>query len=331
MSLMRRLLGYLRPYWVQTIAGLILTIMLTGLSLVPPMLMRHLLDDAILKNNKALLSWLALALLCVYLLSTVLRMVRQYLMAWLGQHVLYDLRARLYEHLATLDIGFFESRRTGQIMSRITSDVAALEHFIVGSIPQMVIDIVTLIGIAIVLFQTDVQLALIALLPTPFLIGLTMRYRQLAIVVYRRLRRVIGDLHSFLVETLSAVKVVQCFNQEEREVKRFHKRCKRLVNTNLEAAKLSTLFFPTIGFISTIGLVLVWWIGGNEVLSGRITIGVLTMFTMYLRQFYTPVQNLTKLNDIWQRTAAAAERVFEILDIKPEVNAPPDAIKPEDV
>ncbi|MCS7252550.1 MAG: ABC transporter ATP-binding protein [Armatimonadota bacterium] len=327
MSLIGRLISFLRPYVWQTILGLALTIILTWLSLVPPMLMRTLIDDAIMKHNRVLLLWLTVTLLCVYLISTVLGMVKSYLMAWLGQRVLYDLRTRLYEHVANLDIGFFEARRSGQIMSRITGDVTALEHFIVHNVPQMLIDIITLIGIAIVLFETNVYLAFIALLPAPLLAILTIYYRELAIVVYRRLWNVIAEMHSFLIETLSGVKVIQCFNQEEREVRRFKGRCDKIVRSNLDAAKLSTLFFPMMGFISTLGLMLVWWFGGNQVLEGKLTIGVLTMFTMYLRQFYVPVQNLTYLNDVWQRTAAAAERVFEILDTKPEVEQPPQPIK----
>lgn len=327
MSLIWRLMSFVRPYAWQAILGLILAITLTWLSLVPPMLMRTLIDDAIMKHNRTLLLWLTIALLGVYLASTLLSMLKNYLMAWLGQKVLYDLRTRLYEHVANLDMAFFETRRSGQIMSRITGDVTALEQFIVHNVPHMLIDLITLIGIAIVLFRTNVHLALIALLPAPLLAILTVYYRQLAIVVYRRLWNVIAEMHSFLIETLSGIKVVQCFNQEEREANRFRGRCGKIVRSNLDAAKLSTLFFPTMGFVSTVGLMLVWWIGGNQVLEGQITIGVLTMFTMYLRQFYVPVQNLTYLNDVWQRTAAAAERVFEILDAKPEIEQPPQPIK----
>ncbi|MFA4029066.1 MAG: hypothetical protein GDYSWBUE_001664 [Candidatus Fervidibacterota bacterium] len=327
MSLIGRLISFLRPYAWQAILGLTLAVTLTWLSLVPPMLMRILIDDAIMKHNRVLLLWLTIALLGVYLASTLLSMVRNYLMAWLGQRVLYDLRTRLYEHVANLDMSFFEARRSGQIMSRITGDVTALEQFIVHNVPSILIDLITLVGIAIVLFRTNVHLALIALLPAPLLAILTVYYRELAIVVYRRLWNVIAEMHSFLIETLSGIKVIQCFNQEEREVKRFRGRCERIVRSNLDAARLSTLFFPTMGFISTFGLMLVWWIGGNQVLDGQITIGVLTMFTMYLRQFYVPVQNLTYLNDVWQRTAAAAERVFEILDTKPEIEQPSQPIK----
>lgn len=327
MSLIWRLMGFVRPYAWQAILGLVLAITLTWLSLVPPMLMRTLIDEAIMKHNRALLLWLTVALLGVYLASTLLGMLKNYLMAWLGQKVLYDLRTRLYEHVTNLDMAFFETRRSGQIMSRITGDVTALEQFIVHNVPQMLIDLITLVGIAIVLFRTNVHLALIALLPAPLLAILTAYYRQLAIVVYRRLWNVIAEMHSFLIETLSGVKVVQCFNQEEREAKRFRERCGKIVRSNLGAAKLSTLFFPTMGFVSTVGLMLVWWIGGNQVLEGQITIGVLTMFTMYLRQFYVPVQNLTYLNDVWQRTAAAAERVFEILDTKPEIEQPLQPIR----
>lgn len=327
MPLIIRLLGYLRPYIWQAIFGLVLTIVLTWLSLVPPMLMRTLIDEAIMKHDRHLLLWLTLALLGVYLASTLLSMVKSYLMAYLGQRVLYDLRTCLYEHVANLDMGFFEARRSGQIMSRITGDVTALEDFVVHRVPHILIDIITLVGIAVVLFRTNVHLAIIALVPAPLLVILTVYYRRFAIVVYRRLWNVIAEMHSLLIETLSGIKVIKCFNQEEQEVGRFKGRCERIVKSNLDAAKLSTLFFPTMGFISTFGLMLVWWFGGNQVLDKKITIGVLTMFTMYLRQFYAPVQNLTYLNDIWQRTAAAAERVFEILDTKPEVEQPSHPIK----
>lgn len=277
MPFVRRLSEFVRPYIWQMVFGFILTVTLTWLSLVPPMLMRRLIDEAIMERDRKLLLMLTLALLGVYIVSTLIGMVKNYLMTWLGQKVLYDLRTRLYEHVATLDIGFFESRRSGQIMSRITGDVAALEQFIVHSVPQMLIDLITLIGIAIVLFKTNIQLALIALFPAPLLIIMTVRYRQLAIVVYRRLWNVIAEMHSFLFETLSGIKVVQCFNQEAREIERFKGRCNKIVSSYLDAAKLSTLFFPTMGFISTLGLMLVWWFGGNQVLEGQLTIGTLAV------------------------------------------------------
>lgn len=330
-SLWRRLFRYLRPYWHWAILSLILTLLVTGLSLFPPKLMQLLLDKAIPQKNLKLLWQLSALLLGVYLVNTVIGFARTYLMSWLGQKVLYDMRSELYQHLQRLSLSFYDTHRTGQLMSRITGDVGMLEGFLIHSVPQFFVDLLTLFGIGFVLFQTNWKLALIALAPTPILFVMTVKYKDFVLPVYRRLRYAWGDLTSFLSDTLGGIRVVKVFNQEEHEVLRFRVKNERILRGSLQGVLIWSTFFPTMGLISTISLVAVWFVGGKQVMEGTLSLGVLTMFTLYLQRFYMPVQNLAQLNDVIQRTKASAERVFEILDTQPDIQNAPDAIVPEKI
>ncbi len=330
-SLWGRLFHYLRPYWHWAVLSLLLTLLVTGLSLMPPKLMQLLLDEAIPRKNMKLLWQLSALLLGVYLVNTVISFARTYLMSWLGQKVLYDMRSELYQHLQRLSLSFYDTHRTGQLMSRITGDVGMLEGFLIHSIPQFFVDLLTLFGIGFVLFQTNWKLALISLAPTPFLFFMTVKYKDFILPVYRRLRYAWGDLTSFLSDTLGGIRVVKVFNQEEHEVKRFRIKNERILKGSLQGVLIWSIFFPTMGLISTISLVAVWFIGGKQVMEGTLSLGVLTMFTLYLQRFYMPVQNLAQLNDVIQRTKASAERVFEILDTQPDIQNAPEAIVPEEI
>lgn len=330
-SMWRRLFRYLRPYWHWALLSLVLTLVVTGLGLLPPKLMQLLLDKAIPHKNLTLLWRLCGLLLGVYLLNTLFSFARTYLMSWLGQRVLYDMRSELYQHLQRLSLSFYDNHRTGQLMSRITGDVGMLEGFLIHSIPQFFVDLLTLFGIGFVLFQTDPKLALIALAPTPLLFLMTVKYKDFVLPVYRRLRYVWGDLTSFLSDTLGGIRVVKVFNQEEYEVHRFRHKNLRILQTSLQGVLIWSAFFPTMGLVSTISLVAVWLVGGKEVMDGTLSLGVLTMFTLYLQRFYLPVQNLAQLNDVIQRTKASAERVFEILDTQPDITNAPNAIVPKTV
>jgi ABC-type bacteriocin/lantibiotic exporter with double-glycine peptidase domain len=177
----------------------VLTLVVTGLGLLPPKLMQLLLDKAIPHKDFSLLWRLCGLLLGVYLVNTLFSFARTYLMSWLGQRVLYDMRSELYQHLQRLSLSFYDNHRTGQLMSRITGDVGMLEGFLIHSIPQFFVDLLTLFGIGFVLFQTDPKLALIALAPTPLLFLMTVKYKDFVLPVYRRLRYVWGDLTSFFV------------------------------------------------------------------------------------------------------------------------------------
>ncbi len=330
-SLWGRLFRYLRPYWYWALLSLVLTLLVTGLSLLPPKLMQLLLDKAIPQKNMSLLWHLCGLLLGVYLITAVISFIRTYLMSWLGQKVLYDMRSELYHHLQRLSLSFYDHHRTGQLMSRITGDVGMLEGFLIHSIPQFFVDLLTLFGIGFVLFQTDTKLALIALAPSPLLFVMTVKYKDFVLPVYRRLRYAWGDLTSFLSDTLGGIRVVKVFNQEEHEVHRFRLKNQRILQTSLQSVLIWSTFFPTMGLVSTISLVAVWFVGGKAVMEGTLSLGVLTMFTLYLQRFYMPVQNLAHLNDVIQRTKASAERVFEILDTQPDITNAPDAVVPETV
>ncbi|MCS7224084.1 MAG: ABC transporter ATP-binding protein/permease [Armatimonadetes bacterium] len=327
----RRLFSYLRPEWHWAITSMILTLAMTYISLLPPTLMQKVLDEAIPKKSVDLLVKLSMALLAIYLLSTLLSVLRTYLMSWLGQKILARMRMDLYAHLQRLSLSFYDSHRTGQLMSRITGDVGTMESFIVHSVQQLIVDLLTVGVIGYFLFRTDVPLALIGLAPAPIMFLMSIKYKDLVLPIYRRLRYAWGDLSSFLSDTLAGVRVVKVFNQEGQEVDRFWKKNKRIFDTNMRHVFLWSAFFPGMGLLGSISLVAIWLIGGRQVMEGTLSLGVLTMITLYLQRFYGPVHNLAHFNDIVQSTKASAERVFEILDTVPDVANSPDAVKPNKV
>ncbi len=326
-SMWRRLFAYLRPDWHWAVFSLALTLTMTYISLLPPTLLKRVLDEAIPKKSWQLLTHLSLALLAIYILSTLLSVIRTFLMSWLGQKVLARMRMDLYQHLQRLSLTFYDTHRTGQLMSRITGDVGTMESFIVHSIQQLIVDLLTLIVIGYFLITANLKLALIGLAPAPIMFLMSVKYKDFVLPIYRRLRYAWGDLSSFLSDTLGGIRLVKVFNQENYEVDRFWKKNKRIFDTNMRHVFVWSAFFPGMGLLGSVSLVAIWLIGGREVLQGMLSLGVLTMVTLYLQRFYGPVQNLAHFNDIVQSTKASAERVFEILDTQPDVANAPDAVK----
>ena len=348
-KLLFRLLSYAKPHWKLITFSLLLMVAATTIGLGQPLLMSVLIDDvlnvgapsstdvevrfdllALLPVAKddpvAALAWLVGLLILMNLAVSVLAALRGYIMARIGQRVTYGLRNEVYTHLHALSLSYYNKNETGRIMASVTQDVGRLQDFISDGLQEAIRDVLTLVIICIILFGLNPGLAALVLLPTPLLVWATLRFGRKLHAIYRPLWRRWASLSALLADTIPGVRVVKAFAQERREVGKFKGRSLDLLRGELRVAWMRSLFGPVMTFVTAIGTIIIWWVGGRDILSGELTLGAFVAFTMYMYRFYGPVESLCRLNHRFQRAATSAERVFDVLDTHPEVIDQPGAM-----
>ena len=313
-----RLFSYLRPYIPFAVVGLTLTVSLTAVNLVPPLLVRKLIDNVIPRKDLALFAMIIVAWGSVQLGSALLSVFRSYVMQWLGTKVLFDLRVELYDHLQLLRLSYYNRHQTGQIMQRVTGDLQRLQYFIAEGFQDVLVNVVTMVLIAGILLYLNWQLFLVVLAPIPVIALSTWVFGRRVHQLYHRLWRRWAGLSAILADTIPGVRVVKSFAQEERESQRFSNFSADLFDQEMKVVKLGSAFFPFLGLMTGLGSLLIFSIGGYMVIEGATTLGTLIAFTSYMWQFYQPVQRFGELNHRFQHCVTSAERVFEILDSDPE-------------
>ena len=267
-----------------------------------------------------------LIIIGVYVLNTLLGTARTYMMRWLGNKVILDLRTSAYEHLQRLSLSFFNKKETGRLMSRISYDTGRLQEFIVRGIQEFMMDILMLSGMCVVLFVTNWRLAALTLIPIPIMIVGSVIFGKKVHLVYHKVWRRMAGISAILADTIPGVRVVKAFASEDREIDRFKEKNEEFFKFSMQEAKLSTIYYPIMGFAMFSGGVIIRWFGGRDIIGGDMTLGELMLFMGYTMRFYGPIRSLTRLNHMLQSAASAAERVFEILDAQPEVDDKEDAV-----
>lgn len=333
-TLLARLFGYLKPYWYVVIISFLLSLAVTGLNNLVPTYITKLLTDEVFapvtpttpNQRLFLLSVFVISLIGMHFLSTGLGTVRTYIMSWLGNKIIFDLRTSVYQYLQRLSLSFYNKKDTGRLMSRISYDTGNLQQFIVSGIQDFSMDILLLLGMCIILFITNWRLAAFTLIPIPTIIVGSIIFGRKMHMVYHKVWRRMANISAILADTIPGVRVVKTFVAEDRESDRFSRTSEEYFSSNMTAAKLSTIYFPIMGFATFAGGIIIRWFGGRGIINGEMTLGDLMLFMGYMWQFYGPVQGLTRLNQMLQSAAAAAERVFEILDAQPEIDDKKDAI-----
>ncbi len=319
MKPIKRLLVYLRPYWRGLAVTSFLILTTTLLGLLPPLFSRSIIDNVIGQKQLQLLPQLLAGLVVVYLLVAVTDMGDQYLRHTIGEKILYDLRVRLYDHLQRLSLSFFERTSTGELMSRVSNDVNALEQFMTHGTILAGVAVVRLFGATIVLLFLDWRLALLALLPVPIIAGGLRWFNRRTRPIYRRVRDRLGDVNTRLQDNLAGIRVIQAFGQELAELDRFKAASAAYMKERIASIKMWSTVFPGLGFFVDIGGVLVLGAGAYMAVLGQITLGTLVAFTAYMLSFYEPIRRLTDIDNIIQQAVAAAERIFELLDVTPDI------------
>jgi len=320
------LLGYLRPHLPYAVLGMVLSLAVTGLGLIPPYLMRTLVDVVISQRNFALLPVVTLTLVSIYAANTLISVGQSYTMSYLAQKIVFNMRSQVYEHLQRLSMGFYDRISSGRVLSRVTDDVGRVNWFLVWGIPNLIINSLQIIGIGMILFTLNLGLATFALLPVPMIVIGIPLFRKKARRIYHKLWRRWADMSSLLVDTIPGAIVVKAHTQEKSEVRRLTERMMMVVKSNLETTRLNLSFFPLLGFTASVGSAVVWYIGGGQVLNETLTLGTLMMFVSYMWMFYGPIQSLTNLVQPLQEALTSGERVLEIIELQPDIKDAEDAV-----
>ncbi|HEV3315563.1 MAG TPA: ABC transporter ATP-binding protein [Candidatus Angelobacter sp.] len=342
--LMRRLIGYLRPYKWQVVVALVAIILKAAADVMGPFLTKVAIDKYLTASSASsrgfLDSWLSadartgigqLALLYVgaLLISFVLEFLQNYLMQWTGQKVMFDLRKQIFRHLQHMHIGFFDKNPVGRLVTRVTSDVDALNEMFTAGVVAIFEDIFVLAGIIIIMLRMKWWLALIAFAVLPVIFWATMIFRRVVRDSYRRVRVAVARINSFLQEHVTGIVVLQLFNREKRAYKSFEKVNSQNMDAWKDAILAHAFYYPVVEILSTIAIASVFWFGGLRVIWGTVTLGILVAFMQYAQRFFRPIMDLSDKYNILQSAMASAERVFKLLDTPAEIVSPAHPAKAE--
>jgi ABC-type multidrug transport system fused ATPase/permease subunit len=331
MRVLRRLFLFLAPYWRTLLLSGVLLLGRASLQLVPPLLQRAVVDEVVGQRDLARLGGFVAALAGAYGLGQLINALDLYMRHALGERFILDLRVRLYAYLQRLSLSFFERTSTGELMSRVTNDVNALEQFVTHGSALTAVDLLRLVGAAAVLFALEWRLALLVFLPVPVL-AVALRYFNTRIrPIYRRVRDRLGDINARLQDSLSGIRVIQAFGQEERELERFAVESENYYRARVEGIRYWSTFFPAMGFVAALGTVIVLGVGAGMVVRDEMSLGTLVAFVAYVTSFYEPINRLTEIDNVFQQAIAAGERTFELLDATSEIEDAPDAVDLPDV
>jgi ATP-binding cassette subfamily B protein len=322
---LRALLELLKPYRLRAVGMLIALLLGTAASLAPPLLAKLAIERGIERHDTKALVLVVIAFLCSALLVWVMTYVQTYLVGWVGQRTLADLRIRIFTHLQSQPIGFYESRPAGVLISRMTNDVEALESLVTDSVVTLFQAGLTLIGAIAVLLYLDLKLALLTFCIVPFVAGLSIWFRLVSAGAFRRTRETIGSLTAYLQETLSGIRVVRSFGQEPLHEARFAELNEDNQEANMVTVRLNASYFPAVEMLSGIALALIVLYGGYQAIDGHLTVGTIVAFVATLAFLFEPIQQLSQLYTTYQSGMAALEKIFLLLDTKPELTDRPDA------
>jgi ABC-type multidrug transport system fused ATPase/permease subunit len=316
---LRGLLELLRPYRSRVVAMFLALALATGASLAPAPLAKLAIDQGISRHDTTTLDLVVAAFLLSALLLWAASSLQTYLVGWVGQRALQDLRVRVFGHLQTLSIGFHSRRRAGVLVSRLTNDVQALDQLVSDGVVTLFQSTLTLIGTVAILVWLDLRLALVTFLVLPLLLAASLAYRIASTEAYRVTREKIAWITSYLQETLSGVRVVRAFGQEPRHRRRFAQLNDDNRSANMRTVRLNAAYFPSVELMSALATVGILVYGGYQAIAGDVTIGVLVAFVAALNNFFDPIQQLSQLYTTYQSGMAALDKIFELLDESPDV------------
>jgi ABC-type multidrug transport system fused ATPase/permease subunit len=324
---LKGLLQLLRPYRRRSAAMLVALLIGTAATLTPPLLAKVAIDQGISKHDTKTLVLVVIAFLFSALLVWAMTYIQTYLVGWVGQRALADLRIRIFTHLQSLPIGFYESRPAGVLISRMTNDVEALDSLVTDSVVTLFQSGLTLLGTIVILITLDVKLALIAFLVFPLLAGGSLWFRLASAGAFRRTRETIGAITAYLQETLSGIRVVRSFGQEPFHEQAFAELNEENREANMATVKLNAAYFPAVEMLSGVAIAGIVLYGGYQAIEGTITVGTIVAFIAALANLFDPIQQLSQLYTTYQSGMAALEKIFQLLDVRPDLKDRSDAIE----
>jgi len=324
---LRGVLVLLRPYRARVVGMFAALLVATGATLAPPPLAKLAIDDGITPGDETVLYWTVAAFLVSALLLWGATWIQTYLVGWVGQRALQDLRIDVFGHLQRLSIGFYSRRQSGVLISRLTNDVEALNQLVTDGVVTLFQATLTVLGTIAILFWLDAELAAITMLAVPLLLLGSLGFRIASADAYRITREKIAFITAYLQETLSGVRVVRAFGREARHLARFGELNDDNRAANMKTVNLNAAYFPAVELLSAIVTVAILLYGGYQAIDGAVTVGVLVAFVTALNNFFDPIQQLSQLYTTYQAGMAALDKIFELLDEQPELVDAPDAVE----
>ncbi len=334
--LMRRLLAYMKPYRWSVVIALGMVAIVTPLELAPPWFFQHAIDAYFVPAlNKALpegaawrgIGWLSLIFLLVLAADFLVQYLQIRIMQRVGQKTMYDMRKGIFAHLQRLPMSYFDRNPVGRLVTRVTTDVDALNDLFAAGVVTMINDFFLLAVLAALLIAKDWRLGLDTLAILPGILVVTMIFRKYVRDANRRIRTAIARINAFLQEYIAGMSVVQLFNREQKALSEFEKRNRDNMLAWRDAILAYALFYPAVEFLSFATIALIFWAGGVRILGGGLTLGVLTAFTMYAQRFFRPIQDLSEKFNILQSAMAASERIFRLLDEPVTIETSDEAVR----
>ncbi len=327
-----RLMRYAVPYRAQAVTVTLLMFAGTALGLAPPIFTKYLTDDVLVTHrHENWILWLVMGVIVTTLVGVGLTIWRGRVAAWMSNHMVYELRTQTYNQLQKLSLSYYDKRQTGSLMARVTQDVNELQNFLVDGIQLFLVNTLTIIGVFIILLCYNWKLTLLVLIPVPVSIYLTRVIWKFLWSKLQRLWHLRSGLSGSINAALSGVRVVKAFAQENREARNFSDKAYSLFGAGIVVEQAWATYFPIIGFITTLGIYIIWYVGGLQVFHNPskvhgMTIGVLGMFLTYVSMLLGPLQQMTRIADWLSRSTASAERVFEVIDAEPDIQDTPTAV-----
>jgi ATP-binding cassette subfamily B protein len=324
---LRAVLELLRPYRRRVILMFAALLVATAAALAPPYLAGRAIDDGIRKGDIGALDVIVVVFIVSALANWAATYAQTYLVNWVGERALQDLRLRIFRHLQRLSVGFYAKRKTGVLISRMTNDVEALDQLVTDGVVTLFSASLTLVGTVAILLVLDLRLALVTFAVFPLLAAGSIGFRIASAGAYRLTRETVAYVTAYLQETLSGVRVVRTFGQEPRHRRRFAELNDDNRAANMKTVYLNAAYFPSVELLSALATAAILLYGGNQVVHGNgVTIGVLASFVFYLQSFFEPIQQLSQLYTTYQAGMAALDKIFELLAVEPDMVERPDAI-----
>jgi len=334
--LMRRLLAYMKPYRWSVVIAMGMVAIVTPLELAPPWFFQHAIDSYFVPAlNRAIpegaawrgIGWLSLIFLFVLAADFLAQYLQIRIMQRVGQKTMYDMRKGIFAHLQRLPMTYFDRNPVGRLVTRVTTDVDALNDLFAAGVVTMINDFFLLAVLAALLIAKDWRLGLDTLAILPGILLVTMIFRKYVRDANRRIRTAIARINAFLQEYIAGMSVVQLFNREQKALSEFEKRNRDNMLAWRDAILAYALFYPAVEFLSFATIALIFWAGGVRILGGGLTLGVLTAFTMYAQRFFRPIQDLSEKFNILQSAMAASERIFKLLDEPVTIETSVEAVR----
>ncbi|MDU4961172.1 MAG: lipid A export permease/ATP-binding protein MsbA [Sporomusaceae bacterium] len=325
MNIYLRLLQYVRPYIPRLLLGIVCILVTAGTNLAVPWIIKSVIDDVLTAKDIMMLNLIAGGILVMYVVRGIFFYGQNYLLSYIGQRVVVDIRQSLFKHLQSLSLSYYETRQTGAIMSYITNDVGAMQQTVSKELIDLWTESLILVGSLCVIFYIHWKLALVTLITMPLV-------AQAINIFGKKIRRAGGitqqraaDITSVLQETISAVRVIKSFSREDYEIERFSRENHSNFRAQMKSAQLAATLSPIVEFLAAVGVTVIIWYGGLEVINGNLTSGELIAFLIYVVNLSNPIRRLSNIYASVQRTLAAAQRVFDVFDTEPEVKEMPGA------